>query len=67
MPDLLPISLTDKIAEVERELAMRREWYPRWKANAGRNKRNVMDRQYDVMEAILNDYLEQQRDGARNR
>ena len=53
MPDLLPITLADKIAELERELAMRREWYPKWKANAGRNKRNAMDRQYDVMEAVL--------------
>lgn len=53
MPDLLPITLDDMIAEIKRELAMRAEWYPKWKANAGRNKRNALDRQWDVMEAIL--------------
>jgi hypothetical protein len=51
MPELLvPITLDDMIVEVERELALRREWYPRLKANAGRNKRNAMDWQYDYLD-----------------
>jgi hypothetical protein len=60
MADLLPVTLDDMIAEVKRELAMRAEWYPKWKANAGRNKRNQMDRQWDVMEAVLQ-HLEAER------
>jgi len=41
VPDLLPISLADKIAEVERELAMRREVYPRRRAGVGLALRNM--------------------------
>lgn len=58
MPDLLPISLDDMIEEVRRELRMRATLYPKWKADAGRNKRNQIDRQWDVMEAVLR-YLEE--------
>jgi hypothetical protein len=63
MPDLLPISLEDMIAEVKRELAMRERLYPEWKKTAGRNKRNQLDRQWDVMEAVLQ-HLEAERDEA---
>lgn len=59
MPDLLPISIDDMIEEVRRELRMRATLYPKWKADAGRNKRNQIDRQWDVMEAVLK-YLENQ-------
>jgi hypothetical protein len=62
MPDLLPITLQDMIDEVERELGMRERLYPQWKAAAGRNKRNQLDRQWDVMEAILK-HLQGERDG----
>jgi len=51
--DLYPVTLDDMIAEVKRELEMRRVWYPQWKLKAGNNKRNQMDRQWDVMEALL--------------
>jgi hypothetical protein len=51
MPDLF--SLDDMIQEVRRELRMRATLYPKWKADAGRNKRNQIDRQWDVMEAVL--------------
>jgi hypothetical protein len=51
--ELLPVTLDDMIAEVKRELEMRAHWYPQWKAKAGIVKRNQMDRQWDVMEAIL--------------
>jgi hypothetical protein len=60
VPDLLPVSLDDMIAEIKRELEMRGRLYPEWKAKAGRNKRNQMDRQWDVMEAILK-HLEEER------
>ena len=53
MPDLLPVTLDDMITEVKRELATRARVYPKWKDQAGRNKRNQLDRQWDVMEAIL--------------
>ena len=62
MPDLLPVTIDDMIVEVRRELEMRSRLYPQWKVTAGRNKRNQMDRQWDVMEAILK-HLEGQRDG----
>jgi hypothetical protein len=60
MPDLLPVTLDDMIAEARRELEMRARLYPEWKAKAGRNKRNQMDRQWYVMEAILQ-HLEEER------
>ena len=60
MPDLLPVTLEDMIIEVRRELRMRATLYPEWKRNAGRNKRNQMDRQFDVMNAIL-EHLEKER------
>ena len=62
MPDLLPISIDEMIQEVERELEMRSRLYPEWKRNAGRNKRNAMDRQWDRMEAVLKT-LKELRDG----
>jgi hypothetical protein len=64
MPDLLPITLDDMIGEVRRELEMRARKYPEWKVNASRNVRNRMDRQYDVMEAILK-HLEREREHGR--
>jgi hypothetical protein len=62
MPDLFPVSLADMIREVERELKMRRNLYPTWKQNAGIVKRNQLDRQYAVLEAVLTK-LEEERDG----
>jgi hypothetical protein len=64
MSDLLPVTLDDMIAEVRRELTMRERWYPLWKKEASRNKRNQLDRQWDVMEAILK-HLEEERDHGR--
>lgn len=61
MADLYPVSLDDMIAEVRRELRMRATLYPKWKADAGRNKRNELDRQWDRMEAVLK-YLEEHND-----
>lgn len=65
MPDMLPISLDDMIAEVRRELGMREKLYPEWKREAGRVKRNRLDHQYEVMEAVLH-HLEGERDGTRD-
>jgi hypothetical protein len=62
MPDLLPVTLDDMIAEVEREVAMRTRLYPQWKAGAGIVKRNQMDRQLEVMETVL-ERLKGERDG----
>jgi hypothetical protein len=53
MPDLLPVTLPDMIQEVKRELEMRARLYPEWKRTTGRFKRNQLDRQWDVMVAIL--------------
>jgi uncharacterized membrane protein len=63
MEDLLPITLDDMIHEVRREQAMRRDVYPKLKANAGRNKHNQLDRQFDVMQAVL-EHLEAERQGS---
>jgi hypothetical protein len=60
----LAITLDDMIAEVRRELAMRRNVYPQRQRNAGLALRNQIARQYDVMEAILN-HLEEERDHGR--
>ena len=58
MAELLPITLDDMIVEVRRELRMRALKYPEWKRDASRNARNRLDRQWDVMEAVLK-YLEE--------
>jgi hypothetical protein len=59
MPDLLPISLGDMIREVRREVARRQSINPQRRRTAGLALRNQIDRQYDVMEAVLK-YLEEQ-------
>ena len=48
--DAIPIS--DQVAEVEREIALRRRVYPRWVSN-GQLKQDRADRQIAVMEAVL--------------
>ena len=52
------------ISEVRRELAIRHNLYANWKQGAGRVRRNMMDRQYDVMSAILK-RLEEEREHER--
>jgi hypothetical protein len=47
----------DKLACLERELAMRRSLYPKWVAS-GRMPQTRADREIDVMEAIAADYRE---------
>ena len=64
MPDLLPVTLDDMILEVKRELGLRDRLYPIWRRDASRNKRNQMDWQLHVMEAILK-HLEAERDAKR--
>lgn len=61
MADLLPITLDDMIREVRRELAMRQTVYANRRRNAGFALRNQIDRQFDVMEAVLK-HLEGERD-----
>ena len=55
MPDLfggtLPIPVTAQLAEVEREIALRRRVYPRW-IQAGRLSQTAADRQIATMEAV---------------
>ena len=51
------------IAEVEREMDMRARLYPGWKQGAGRNKAARLDRQWDVMEALLRHLREERSRG----
>jgi hypothetical protein len=60
MPDLYPVTIDDMIVEVERELAMRHRMYPQWKRKASNGMRARMDRQLEVMTAIL-EHLEGER------
>jgi hypothetical protein len=46
------ISLSAQIAEVERELVMRRRNYPQW-INTGRLRMTTAKRQIELMEAVL--------------
>jgi hypothetical protein len=67
MPDLLPVTIDDMIAEVSRECRKRREVYGR-AVHDGRMNRRKADRQIDVMDAVLV-HLEQAkaaREGIRN-
>ena len=59
--DLFPqdARFADWIAELERELTMRRRLYPRWVAN-GKMKQEAADRRIRVMEELL-DYMKEQR------
>jgi hypothetical protein len=47
----LPIDPAAQLAEVEREVALRRRVYPRWVAD-GRMKQAAADRQIATMEAV---------------
>jgi hypothetical protein len=52
MSGLLPITLADQIAEVERELKMRAKVYPGW-VFAGRLTKEKADWNTAVLEAVL--------------
>lgn len=52
MTDLFPVTLTDQIASVRREITMRRNVYPRW-VESGRLKQETADREIACMEAVL--------------
>jgi hypothetical protein len=57
VPDLLtdalpPVPIKDQIAEIEREVALRRRVYTAW-VQAGRLKQSVADEQLRRMEAAL--------------
>lgn len=47
----LPIPVTAQLAEVEREITLRRRVYPRWIAT-GRLSQAAADRQIAMMEAV---------------
>ena len=51
MPDLLPITIEDEIAEVDREIRLRERVYPNW-VSAGRLKQERADRQLELMRAV---------------
>lgn len=59
--DLLPVTLDEMIAEVQRELDMRDRLYPEWKRGAGIIARKRLERRMLVMEAVL-DKLRAERD-----
>jgi hypothetical protein len=63
MPDLLPVTLDDMIAEVRTELNYRRQVFGN-AVRTGRMNKRLADRRFDVMEAILN-HLEEERDHGR--
>ena len=50
-----PVSTREKLACVERELALRRSAYPKW-VKAGRMKPHVASHEIRAMEAIVEDY-----------
>jgi hypothetical protein len=52
MPDLFPITLPEQIAEIEREIELRRRVYPRWVADR-KLTQGTADRQIAAMEAVL--------------
>ena len=52
MTDLLPISVAEMIAEIEREIRMRESVYPRWVA-AKKLSQAKADRQIAVMRAAV--------------
>ncbi len=49
------ISFAEKLACIEREIAMRRRVYPKWIAS-GKLKPEKADREIAVMEAVAADY-----------
>jgi hypothetical protein len=49
---VMPISITEQIACVRREIAMRERVYPKWVA-AKRMKEDAADRELAVMRAVL--------------
>jgi hypothetical protein len=49
----MPISLNQQIDEVERELKMRRDVYPR-QVNSGKLRQSMADYQMERMAAVLN-------------
>jgi hypothetical protein len=51
MSDLFGVSREEMLAEVEREIALRRRVYPRW-VEAGRLKLDRAERQIAVLEAL---------------
>jgi hypothetical protein len=51
----LNVTHSDKVAELEREISVRKRFYPQWQ-KAGRMKKEEGDRKIAVMEAILEDY-----------
>ena len=53
MNDHTDVSLDDQIAEVQRELTLRRRVYPRWVQHKYRTHSTAMGRQIAQMEAVL--------------
>lgn len=52
MPDLLPITLSEEIACVERELRLRMRVYPRFVANKRMTKEKA-DREIELMRSVV--------------
>lgn len=51
MPDLFPPTMDEMIAEVEREIELRKRVFPRWIAN-GKMKQDVADRRIRILECV---------------
>lgn len=52
MADLSPLTTAEMIAELEREIALRRSVYPRFVAKK-RLRQDVADRRIKILEAII--------------
>ena len=55
------VTFREKLACVERELAMRRNVYPKW-VKSGRMKADSAEHQIRAMEAVVEDYRKAWRD-----
>lgn len=66
MPDLLPITISDMIAEIDEELGYRAYVFPKRMRGAGLALRNRLQRRLDIMREIKV-HLEAERDSARAR
>lgn len=51
--DLFPITIEDEIAELEREVKLRKRVYPRW-VFVGKLTQEKADRQIAIVESVIN-------------
>jgi hypothetical protein len=52
MPSLIPVTLEEQIASIEREIALRERVYPRWIADKKMSAAKA-EKEIDAMKAVL--------------